>query len=69
MNKLATAVRFTAIAFVIAFVIGTWMLLFGLFEQAATPGTLTQDFETVLATSPAQGTFLQSRDSAFSLCP
>ena len=63
MGKLATTVRFTIISLVIASVIATWMLLFGLFEQAVTLGTLTQDFEVVLATSPAQGAFLQSQDS------
>jgi len=53
LESLATTVRFTILAFLIASVIVTWLLLFGLFEQV-TRGTLTQDFEIVLATSPAR---------------
>ena len=49
MNKVAETVRL----FIIASVVGTWLLLLGLFVQALGPGTLAHDIETVLAACPA----------------
>jgi hypothetical protein len=49
MNKVGKTVRI----FIIASVVGMWMLLFGLFVEAVGPGTVTHDVETVLATQPA----------------
>jgi hypothetical protein len=73
-HKFAEMFRFIKVAWVV----GSWMLLVGLFAQAVTPGTLAHDVETVLAshlapaknlgtvaiTSRARSTILEPRGPA-----